>query len=100
MISIKPSNYNYNLEISPLNLFKYMKEQFILPKGKMNSNYLSLRISIIKNLQYITNKLKFRRQTFFLALFYLDLIFSKINVELKPELAGLTCLILAGKNNL
>ena len=74
-----------------------MKEQFFDLKLKLNTNYLSKRLSVIKNLQFITNKLKFRRQTFFLALFYIDLIYTNKNLDLKPEMLGLTCLILAGK---
>ena len=96
---MKPIYYNYKLEISPINIFINMKlhQQ---PKTRLTDNtYLAKRISIIKNLQHITNKLRFRRQTFFLALSYLDYIFSNSNLthDMKPELVGLVSLIIAGK---
>ena len=96
---MKPTYYFYKLQISPIKIFLHMTAQFI-PKNKLNhSGYILKRINIIKNLQYITNKLRFRRQTFFLALSYLDYIFSNplVNNEMKPEIVALTALVMAGK---
>ena len=97
--SIKPINYNYKLEISPLSIFDGMRVQ-TKNETLINNSFLSKRLSIIKNLQYITNKLKYRRQTFFLAMAYLDKIYSslcQVKLEIKPELMALCCLIVAGK---
>ena len=95
--SIKPFNYFYKLEISPINIFHRIINQ--KQKSKLiNTNYINKRFNIIKNLQYVTNKLKYRRQTFFLALSYLDNIYSKASLvhDIKPELVALCCLIIAG----
>ncbi len=76
-----------------------MKCQVHPKKALINNNYIIKRLSIIKNLQYITSKLKYRRQTFFLALSYLDLIFSNCTYftqDFSPELIGLISLIIAG----
>jgi len=75
-----------------------MKYQLHAKKALINNGYIIKRLSIIKNLQYITSKLKYRRQTFFLALSYLDLIFSNCTFthDFSPELIGLMSLIIAG----
>ena len=96
---MKPSHYNYKVEISPLNIYINMRQTIKQKIKLIDMNYLSKRLSIIKNLQHITNKLKYRRQTFFLAMSYLDYILSLEHEsnEMKPEILALTCLVLAGK---
>lgn len=75
-----------------------MKYQLHPKKVLINNTYILKRLNIIKNLQYITSKLKYRRQTFFIALSYLDFIFSNFShaSDLIPELTGLISLIIAG----
>lgn len=64
-----------------------------------NTSYLNKRTSIIHNLKYINKKLKFRVQTVFLAVHYLDYIMFNVETDICHELIALSSLLLAGKLN-
>ena len=64
----------------------------------IDKNYLKLRNKIFNIIQKITMKFGFKSQTFFLAAYYLDLIFikrKKININVYK--LGLACLCLSAK---
>jgi hypothetical protein len=65
-------------------------------KQKINSHYLVKREELIRNIRIIFNKLKFRNQTFYLSILYMDLILTSTH-DTKMELISFACLILAGK---
>ena len=60
--------------------------------------YLEKRSNLINLIRGANSKLKFRSQTFFLAVYYMDLIFSRINdLVLKYEFYSICCLLIAAK---
>ena len=67
----------------------------------INQNYLLIRTSLFSLIKQISNKMKFSSKTYFLCLYYLDLIFLKNKVPSyynnNYQLLGLTCLVIAAK---
>ena len=64
----------------------------------ISKEYLKLRAVLFKILQKITMKMYFKSQTFFLSIYYLDILFmkkKKININLYK--LGLACLCLSAK---
>jgi hypothetical protein len=71
------------------------------PSG--HENYSKIRLELVNLIKNVNNKLKFRTQTFFLAVNYMDIIFSSNNLpqhnyilESKPHLLSICCLLIAG----
>jgi len=64
-----------------------------------NQNYLSKRNMAIQILQSLCSKLKLRCQTFYLALYLVDIIFIIKKSYLNLELVSVSCLLLAGNYN-
>ena len=62
-----------------------------------NKYYLVKRSEIIQNLFHITQKLKFSKQSLYIAISYMDYILFSMSLDIKYELLGLCCLIIASK---
>jgi hypothetical protein len=60
-------------------------------------DYLLYRENIIKFINYLVHKLKYRSQTFYLASYITDLIIMMVNQDLRYELVAVTALILTVK---
>jgi hypothetical protein len=60
-------------------------------------DYLLHRDNIIKFINYLVHKLKYRSQTFYLATYMTDLIMMMENLDLRQELVAVTALILTVK---
>ena len=82
-------------------------QAFVRPKNinsefrqnlSINKYYLSLRNTIFNILYKISNEFRFKKQTYFLATYFLDIIFSN-NKKLKENIyiSALSCLCLSAK---
>ena len=72
----------------------YEKRTFI----NIDKNYTSQRVTLISLIYKITSKMGFKSQTFFMAINYLDIIFSKHkNFSYNYTLLSLACIIVASK---
>ena len=78
-----------------------MKKSYLYPRKIKNLTdrnlvFLGKRYEMIKLLNKIVHKLHFRSQTFYLAVFYLDLL-MELNNDLRVETTMVSALILAAK---
>ena len=64
---------------------------------KPKNNYLAKRETIIKFINYLVHKLKFRSQTFYLTTYITDLIMMRKEDEMRVELVAICSLILTSK---
>ena len=96
-------NYLSETEISPKELIKYMKSNIYNIHFKNNYQYISSdyilnRTSLFFLIRKISNKLGFKSQTYFLSIYYLDILFSKNKkIECNYKTLGLACLLLSAK---
>ena len=101
-------NYGYKAEISPIIIFEKMKKctydffnkNKILNINIITKNYLNKRASIINLIKRISDKLGFKSQTFFLSIYYLDIVKLESNEALlfnNYNSLALSCLVLASK---
>ena len=96
-------NSIYDSEVSPKEIIKRMKlNTFENHSTKNNSlinlDYLLYRPSVFSLIKKISNKIGFKSQTYFLSIYYLDILHikhQKIDLELK--VLSLACLLLAAK---
>ena len=96
---------SYEMEVSCKDIFSKMKQNTynyyqsnIL--SSLDKNYLILRKSLISTISKISNQMGFKSQTYFLAVYYLDLIFTKEkDSELSYGILALACLVVASKYN-
>jgi hypothetical protein len=75
------------------NIYKFSPNLII-----SNSKYLHLRSKLLNLLRQVSSKMCFKSQTYFLSIYYLDIIhlkYQKINLDLK--LLSLSCLLLSAK---
>ena len=95
---IKPITFFYCPETPQLEIYNTMFYKSLdCLFNSINSSYLTKRSTAIKNLNAFCTKLKFRRQTYYLALLYMDLVYSKTKSNyLNLEIACLCCVLLAG----
>ena len=101
-------NKNYNVELLPEEVIKTMKKNIyynylhFTSYSDINKNYLSIRSTLFSLIHKISNKMNFKSNTYFLSIYYLDLIFLKNKIPSifsnNFELLGLTCLVLAAKH--
>ena len=87
------------MEINALEFFENMKKSSIfIPNDKVikNTLFTGKRNEMIKLLNSIIHKLRFRSQTFYLAIYYLDLLMD-ITTEIRVEIATICALLLAAK---
>ena len=74
----------YEMEVSPIeilslmkfNIYNHYKEESII---NIDKTYTLQRKGLISLIKKISKKMGFKSQTFFLAINYLDIIFSKNN---------------------
>ena len=77
------------------NIYNHYKEKSII---NIDKSYIIQRKSLISLIRKISNKMSFKSQTFFLAINYLDVIFSKNkNIFYNCNLLAVGCLIIASK---
>ena len=101
-------NKNYNTELLPEDIVRAMKKNIYLnylnftSYSDINQKYLNARSSIFSLIHKISNKMNFKSSTYFLSIYYLDVIFLKDEITYKYnnsfELLGLSCLVLAAKH--
>ena len=95
---IKPLKYNYKPEVTSIMFFSLLQPDLVRTENNScNSAFHKKRKDIIKLLLDMVHKMKFKSLTFYLALFYIDIIFSKDHTTTCFELFALSCLILATK---
>lgn len=97
---MKPSRYNYLREICPIAILDNMikeSSEINFSEIRKKVDYLLLRENIIKFINYLVHKLKYRSQTFYLACYIMDLIMMIEKQDLNKELVALTSLILTVK---
>ena len=106
---LKHYKYNYKIELSPIEICKNMNENTI--DNYKNNNfekidkcYLEKRKKLCSLIYKTSLKMNFRSQTFFLSIYFLDVIFSneesiKIikNEKINYENLSLSCLLIASK---
>ena len=101
-------NKNYNTELLPEDVIQSMKKNVFYNYlhftsfSHINQRYLSIRSSLFSLIHKISNKMNFKSSTYFLCIYYLDIIFIKNKLPSiyndNFELLGLTCLVLAAKH--
>ena len=90
-------------EVSPIEILKIMKTNVYDNYFKNNyhfisSDYLLSRSSLFYLIRKISNKMCFKSQTYFLSIYYLDILFSKNKkIDCNYKILGLACLLLSAK---
>ena len=96
-------NSLYNTEITPKDIFNSMKKNtynnFSLNSfSSISKEYLSLRNDLFSLLKKISCKIGFKSQTFFLSVYYLDILYNQNKkIDCNPNILGLACLLLSAK---
>ena len=96
-------NHLYESEISPKDIIKIMKNNiyqnyFLNSYHLISSDYLLSRSSLFSLIRKISNKMGFKSQTYFLSIYYLDILFSKNKkIDCNFKTLGLACLVLSAK---
>ena len=96
-------NHLYEIEISPKEIIKIMKSNIydnFLKKSYhfISSDYLISRSSLFSLIRKISNRLGFKSQTYFLSIYYLDILFCKNKkIDCNYKILGLACLLLSAK---
>jgi hypothetical protein len=101
-------NKNYNIELLPEDIIKTMRSNiyhnylYFKSYTDINQEYLSIRNPLFSLIHKIAKKMNFKSNTYFLSIYFLDLIILKSNIPSKYnnnfELLGLTTLVLAAKH--
>ena len=94
-------------EISPKDIFTSMKNNTYnfytqnLTTIAASQNYFSMKLKMIPLLHKFIDRMKLKPQTFYLGLYYLDIIYSNNNqiqnLANKYIVISITCLILSAK---
>ena len=96
-------NHLYETEISPKKIIRKMKANIYDNYFKnsyhfISSDYLINRSSLFSLIRKISNKMGFKSQTYFLSIYYLDILFSKNKkIDCNYKILGLACLLLSAK---
>ena len=96
-------NNFYNKELSPKEIFNSMRKNifnFSPDIISINIQYLKLRPNLLNLIRQISSKMFFKSQTYFLSLYYLDIVFTSHNekiCDLNCNLTALACLLLSAK---
>ena len=91
------------MEVSPIEILSLMKDNIYNNDKEQSSinidkNYILQRKYLFSLIQKISKKIGFKSQTFFVAINYLDIIFSKnIDIIYNYSLLAMGCLIIASK---
>ena len=97
-------NCFYKTELSPKEVFNSMQKNiydFSQNSISLNSKYLDLRSKLLHLLRQISAKMCFKSQTYFLSIYYLDILLTNCKnkkIDLNYNLIGLACLLLSAKN--
>lgn len=96
--SLKPKKYNHLVEIDPRETLKIIQSssKIINTKSPCLLEYLPKRTDLIKYLRQITKRNYLKEQTFNLSILLMDIILTN-HKDLKYDLVGVACLILACK---
>ena len=96
--------YSNILEINPQQLFSIMKEDIyknypIITLLNINKDYIEIRSQLINLIHSLSKKMGFKSQTFFLSIYYLDIILMEKKVPIINDfhLLSLSCFIVASK---
>ena len=92
----------YPTELSPKEIFNSMQKNifdFSQNINQKNTKYLYLRSKLLNLVRQISAKMFFKSQTYFLSIYYLDIIFSNNNkeIDLNYYKIALACLLLSAK---
>ena len=96
-------NYQYNIEISPKDIFDSMKKNIYnnfssQSFSSISKEYLALRNGLFDLIRKISDKMGFKSQTYFLSIYYLDILFSQNKkADCNYNILGLACLLIASK---
>jgi len=96
-------NNFYETEVSPKEILKKMKTNVYENNFKNTINYISSdyllnRSSLFSLIRKISNKMGFKSQTYFLSIYYLDILFLKNKkIDCNYKTLGLACLLLSAK---
>ncbi len=96
-------NHLYEAEVFHKDILRIMKTNVYDNYFKNNyhyisSEYLMTRSSLFSLIRKISNQMGFKSQTFFLSIYYLDILFSKNKkIECNYKILGLACLLLSAK---
>ena len=94
---------NLETEVSPKEILKIMKTNIYENNFKNSINYISSdyilnRASLFSLIRKISNKMGFKSQTYFLSIYYLDILFLKNKkIDCNYKTLGLACLLLSAK---
>ena len=97
-------NSFYKTELPPKEIFNSMRENifdFSTNQIPINSRYLNLRSQLLNILRQISSKMCFKSQTYFLSIYYLDILSSNNKnkkYDLNYNVMALACLLLSAKN--
>ena len=96
-------NYLYDIEIAPKEIFRAMKKNIcnnfsINSFYSINKEYLCIRKDLFSLIKKISNKMGFKSQTYFLSVYYIDILFCKNKkIDCNYNILGLSCLLLSSK---
>ena len=96
-------NHLYEDEISPKEVLKLMKTNIYDNFFKnsyffISTDYIISRPSLFSLIRKISNKMGFKSQTYFLSIYYLDILFLKNKkIDCNFKTLGLACLLLSAK---
>ena len=96
-------NTLYKYELSPKEIFISMRENlYDFPPNltSIDTKYLNTRTKLIQLLRKISSKMYFKSQTYFLSIYYLDILFTDNKfkkIDLNYNIIALVCLLLAAK---
>ena len=96
-------NCLYDTEIDPKRIFDSMKTNIYNnftnnSFSSISKEYLSLRNELFNLIKKISNKMGFKSQTYFLSIYYLDILFSQNKkIDCNFNIMGLACLLLSAK---
>ena len=97
------STYPIPIELNPQQVFQTMKSDYYkissVEKPLINRDYLKKRKELINLNHKLTKKFGYKSQTFFLSIYYLDMIFlQNKNIQISNYfLLSLSCFIIAAK---
>ena len=106
---LKHNKFNYKIELSPIEIEKKMRENIIDNYKnnnieKIDNCYLEKRKNLFSLIYKTSLKMNFKSQTYFLSIYFLDVIFSneesiKIikSENINYENLSLSCLLIASK---
>ena len=96
-------NCLYDTEITPKYIFNSMKKNIYknfsnTTFSSISKEYLSIRKNLFSLIKKISNRMGFKSQTYFLSIYYLDILFTQNKkIDCNHNILGLACLLLSAK---